>query len=190
MLNATPMKTYNTRQPPKSSRVLFDAADIDYLLSNLNLPQLRRELKTADVHRSVCRLYQDPAEYYWTDYAGAIKLAINIARTESPRSKRDSGWKPRSKKDGARLPRASDVKARYDIVDVISQYVDLHKAGRNFKGLCPFHHDRDPSLTVYPDSQRWWCFSCNVGGDVINFTMQYHNLDFKESIRHLTEGRS
>lgn len=189
MLKSTLINHDKAKRRQESNHNVFDADDVEYVLSKFNLPQLRRELRTADVQASVCRQYHDPAEYYWKDYAGAIKLAINIARTESPGSKWDSRLKPRSKKGGGWLPRASDVKARYDVVDVISQYVDLHKAGRNFKGLCPFHNDIDPSLMIYPDNQRWRCYSCNIGGDVINFTMHYHNMDFKETIKYLARSR-
>ena len=190
MLKKSTLVTHDkAKRWQKSNHKVFDADDVEYVLSRFNLAQLRRELRTADVQAAVCRQYHDPAEYYWKDYAGAIKLAISIARTESPGSKWDSRLKPLSKRGGGRLPRARDVKARYDIVDVISQYIDLHKAGRNFKGLCPFHPDHDPSLTVYPDNQRWCCYSCNVGGDVINFTMHRRNMDFKEAIEYLAGGR-
>lgn len=81
-----------------------------------------------------------------------------------------------------------DVKAKIDIVDVISQYATLKKSGRNFKALCPFHNEKTPSFVVYPDEGRWYCFgACNTGGDVFTFLMKKENLDFGEALRRLAQ---
>ncbi len=76
-----------------------------------------------------------------------------------------------------------DLKTRFDIVDVISEYIELKRAGQNFKGLCPFHSEKTPSFMVNPDRQRFHCFGCNAGGDVINFVMKYENMSFQEVVR-------
>jgi len=79
-----------------------------------------------------------------------------------------------------------EVKARLDIVDVISEYVPLKKAGRNFKALCPFHTEKTPSFVVFPDGQNWHCFgACSTGGDVFSFVMRAENLDFSETLQLL-----
>ena len=79
-----------------------------------------------------------------------------------------------------------EVKARLDIVDVISEYVPLKKAGRNFKALCPFHTEKTPSFIVFPDGQNWHCFgACSTGGDVFSFVMRAENLDFSEALQLL-----
>ncbi len=81
-----------------------------------------------------------------------------------------------------------DVKARLDIVDVVSQYVTLTKAGRNFKALCPFHTEKTPSLIVFPDSQRWRCFgACADGGDAFSFVMRVEQLDFGDTLKLLAQ---
>ena len=78
-----------------------------------------------------------------------------------------------------------EVKERIDIVDLISQYVPLKKAGRNFKALCPFHTEKTPSFYVFPHTQTWHCFGCNAGGDVFSFIMKKENMDFREALRFL-----
>ena len=79
-----------------------------------------------------------------------------------------------------------EVKQRLSIVDVISAYMPLKKAGRNYKGLCPFHSEKTPSFVVFPESQRWHCFgACGVGGDVVTFVMRRENLLFSEALKLL-----
>ena len=81
-----------------------------------------------------------------------------------------------------------DVKQKTDIIEVIGQYTTLTKAGRNFKALCPFHTEKNPSFFVYPEQQSWHCFgACNTGGDAFSFIMKKENLDFGEALRLLAE---
>jgi len=81
-----------------------------------------------------------------------------------------------------------EIKERLDIVDTISQYVSLKKAGRNYKGLCPFHAEKTPSFIVFPDTQSWHCFgACGTGGDIFTFIMRQENLDFAGALRLLAQ---
>ena len=81
-----------------------------------------------------------------------------------------------------------EVKNRIDIVEFISGYIPLKKAGHNYKGLCPFHAEKTPSFVVFPDTQTWHCFgACGTGGDVFRFFMQAEGTDFSEALRELAQ---
>ncbi len=80
-----------------------------------------------------------------------------------------------------------EIKYRNDIENIISQYTNLKRRGKNLVGLCPFHSEKTPSFTVYPENGSFYCFGCGVGGDVITFTGLMENLDYIESIKLLAE---
>jgi DNA primase len=82
----------------------------------------------------------------------------------------------------------TEVKQKLDIVEFISEYVTLQKAGRNFKGLCPFHSEKHASFFVFPEQQSWHCFgACGTGGDVFAFVMRKEAVDFGQALRLLAQ---
>ncbi len=80
-----------------------------------------------------------------------------------------------------------EIKSRNDIYDVVSQYVALKRKGRNYFGVCPFHNEKSPSLSVSPDKQIFHCFGCGVGGNVLHFISKIENISFVESVQLLAE---
>src|SRR5436309_3646888 len=77
------------------------------------------------------------------------------------------------------------IAAANDVVEVISSYFPLKRAGANFKALCPFHQEKTPSFQVSPQRQTFHCFGCGVGGSVFRFVMEYEHVDFPSSVRKL-----
>jgi len=81
-----------------------------------------------------------------------------------------------------------ELRARADIVTVVSQYVALKQNGRRYWGLCPFHTEKTASFSVDADRQVYHCFGCKAGGSVIQFVMDIERLEFPEAVRHIAEG--
>jgi DNA primase len=80
-----------------------------------------------------------------------------------------------------------EIKDKIDILDFVSEYVNLKRAGQNWKGLCPFHHEKTPSFMVNPSKQIFHCFGCHKGGDIFTFLMEHEKLTFQEALHGLAE---
>jgi DNA primase len=79
------------------------------------------------------------------------------------------------------------IKERMNIADLVRTYVQLQPAGKNLRGLCPFHKEKTPSFIVSPDRATWHCFGCGLGGDIFSFLMRFENLEFREALKVLAE---
>src|SRR4051812_11010695 len=81
----------------------------------------------------------------------------------------------------------AEIRSRADIVAVIGQHVQLKRAGRNWKGLCPFHGEKSPSFNVSPDKGFYYCFGCQKKGDAFTFLMEYQGKSFHEAAEALAQ---
>lgn len=90
---------------------------------------------------------------------------------------------------GNRIPEevVEQIRTSSDIVEVIGEYVQLRKQGRNYFGLCPFHGENSPSFSVSSDKQIFHCFGCGEGGNVFSFLMKMEGLAFTEAVQKLGE---
>jgi DNA primase len=90
-------------------------------------------------------------------------------------------------KGGIPEEKIAEIKAKADLVAIVSDFVSLRKAGKNHLGLCPFHSERTPSFTVNAEKGIFHCFGCGAGGSVFNFIMRTHNWTFPEAVRELAK---
>ncbi len=87
----------------------------------------------------------------------------------------------------AQMDQVEEIKTKVDVVELVGAYVNLKQAGRNFKGLCPFHQEKSPSFMVNPELGIYKCFGCGKGGDVISFVQEIEGVEFKEAMQSLAE---
>jgi len=85
------------------------------------------------------------------------------------------------------MDQVEEIKRKIDVVDLISSYLSLQKAGRNFRACCPFHKEKTASFMVSPEKQIWYCFGCNQGGDIFTFIEKIEGLDFVGALNLLAE---
>jgi hypothetical protein len=113
---------------------------------------------------------------------GAIEHELALRRRDGARKPAPTGGLPREQ---ARRLR-EEIRQRLDLVALIRQDVpDLRRAGRSWRGICPLHEDRDPSLVVWPATGRWRCFGCGAGGDALAWLLATRpQLDYRAALMH------
>ncbi len=166
---------------------VFDAGDIDYLVREIS-PGGRAAIDTMLVDAHVSEVEADAIDAvgddhgtasFYRDYARTVRAACRVAQA------RIDAAAP------ARLPGRLDaaaVRGRVDLVAYIERDVPLRKVGADrYVGLCPFHEDRSPSMSVWTDG-RWKCFGCGAGGDVFAFVMRRRGCSFREAINIVAGG--
>ena len=119
-----------------------------------------------------------------------MKIFINAFKTKAGNSPIDeTKYTGRWRMDRSIFPKSfvEEVRTASDIVAVVSDYVRLKKMGQNYVGLCPFHNEDTPSFTVNRQRQMFYCFGCNVGGDVFEFIKRRETVDFPGAVRLLAE---
>ena len=79
----------------------------------------------------------------------------------------------------------NDIRSKLNIVDIVSEYVPLTKKGQYYWGICPFHNDKNPSMSVDEKRQTYTCWSCHNSGNVFNFVEQIENISFKDALKKL-----
>lgn len=110
------------------------------------------------------------------------KLQNDKLRSEVQRLEKTDG----SHDDG--LPAPAEVKARLSLMDLVSRDgIELTKNGNRYRGLCPFHDEKTPSLVIYEDQGSFYCYGCGKGGDAFDWVMQRQGLSFPEALRYLHE---
>ena len=80
-----------------------------------------------------------------------------------------------------------EILSNIDIVDIVSKYVPLKRAGANFTACCPFHNEKTPSFMVSPGKQIFKCFGCGKGGNVITFVQEIERIDFRDTVKELAK---
>ncbi|MFC1873883.1 CHC2 zinc finger domain-containing protein [Chloroflexota bacterium] len=163
---------YDTVIPKDHQSILF-INDSGNAIQRFSIPELRRHIHRCNINASVAGFLGNEEEagfHRWLSETMQAALHILLSHPKT------------SSQGETRTKTIQDIKSNTNIVEIASHYLPLRKSGKRFTGLCPFHSEKHPSFTVYPENQSWYCFSCNRGGDVIDFIRLIENTDFQSAL--------
>lgn len=139
---------------------------VQQLVESYSARQLRQLVHDGELELLAAEYWDDPTAGWWQELVASYRAALDCRKQADARAS--------STRRGRHIDFAA-LKARTDIVDFVSGYVTLTRAGKAWRGLCPFHVERTASFYVWP-SGRWKCFGCDAGGDVIDFAKRVGDL--------------
>jgi hypothetical protein len=170
----------DSKIPCRIKPIVFDAADVDYLVNHFSEEELRAEIKNS--RRQLNSEIDWRWQIFYEDLVSTYKLCLDILKSYRP----EFGVSSCKRK----IIDVKALKSALDIVEVAEHYTHLVKSGRNFKGICPLHSETSASFYVYPDTQSWHCYgACSTGGDVIALVMKTEHTDFKGALAILGSNR-
>lgn len=172
---------------------VFPEAEEDYILPRIaELKKMKQEIEK-NIRGSLEKIRDKPDSWFWEDkivfFQGEDLLNVerqisslkNLLFVVEKRPERQTV------KRGVSKDETSKAKSR-SIVSVVQQNIKLIKTGGNYKGLCPFHHERTPSLCIYPKTNSYHCFGCQKSGNLINYIMDFYHFNFIEAVRYLNNN--
>ncbi len=173
----------------------FDADDVEYMVGEIAAAKCADPVDVMLADAATAEVRADVAEDlggsrsqsdFYRDYARMVRLACRIAAWDNYIADAE---RPRQPGHLPQRPDAATIKAQIDLPSFIDgKYVRLVKAGRDrFVGLCPFHGEKSPSMSVWSDG-RWHCFGCGAGGDVFEFVKRWYKCDFRGALEILRGG--
>jgi len=156
---------------------MFFPNDIQVLADRFTLPALRAERDKARVKMQAADFWYEPDAQYYEEYLELCEVTIKRVLQAQ---RKEATIKPIQGHVDIEA-----IKAKHDIIAVIERYIKVRKSGHRFSCVCPFHEHKtpnNPSMTIYTDTQSWYCFGCLKSGDIFDFVMLSEHCDFKQAV--------
>lgn len=135
--------------------------------------------------KELLRKFENHKDSYFIDSFIEIFLMEDLLKYKSRLINLKLFLKPKNKNVSGVSDEEIQIAQEYPIEKIAEQYLDLERVGNKYKALCPFHNEKTPSFYLFTDSNRYYCFGCNEGGNVINLTMALFGIDFINAVKML-----